>query len=262
MNSFKQKYGPWALVTGASSGMGSEFAKQLAAKGLNLILVARRENRLKTIAAELGNRHSIDTRVVTADLSREDFLSDIKNAISDLEVGLLVNNAGFTNTGTLIENTIEDELNLLHVNCRAPLILAHEFGRQMKERQRGGIIFLASTVAFAAVSSWTNYSASKAYDLMLAEGLAVELKEHGIDVLALCPGFTRTEFQRLPTITNAMAMDVEPVIKLALKKLGKSRFTVPGFFNKFASFSTRIQPRALNTFIYEQVIKPVQQYNI
>ena len=132
----------------------------------------------------------------------------------------------------------------------------------MKEQQKGGMIFLASTVAFAAVSSWTNYCASKAYDLMLAEGLAVELKEYGVDVLALCPGFTRTEFIELPTMTNAMAMDVEPVVKLALEKLGKTRFTVPGFFNKFATLSTRWQPRALNTFIYKQVIKPVQQHNV
>ncbi len=261
MNNFKQKYGPWALVTGASSGIGSEFAKQLAAKSLNLILVARREDRLNTLAADLKKEYSIETRVVPADLSKEDFLPDIKSSISDLEVGILINNAGFTKTGPLVENTLEDELKLLHVNCRAPLILAHEYGRQMKERQKGGMIFLASTVAFAAVSSWTNYCASKAYDLMLAEGLAVELKKYGVDVLALCPGFTRTEFIELPKITNAMAMDVEPVVKLALKKLGKTRFTVPGLFNKFATFSTRWQPRALNSFIYKQVINPAQHFN-
>ncbi len=261
MNNFKQKYGPWALVTGASSGIGMEFANQLAAKGLNLILVARREDRLNTLAADLKKEHSIESRVVPADLSKEDFLPGIKNSISDLEVGLLINNAGIVNTGPLVENALEDELKLLHVNCRAPLILAHEFGRQMKKRQRGGIIFLSSIAAFAAASSWANYCASKAYDLMLAEGLASELKNYGVDVMALCPGFTRTEILKIPTITNAITMDVEPVVKLALEKLGKARLTVPGFFNKFATLSTRWQPRVLNTFIYEQVIKPVQRFN-
>ena len=162
-----------------------EFSNQLAGKGLNLILVARQEDRLSTLAVNLKKEHSIETRVVPADLSKEDFLPGIKNTISDLEVGILINNAGCANTGPLVENTLDDELKLLHVNCRASLILSHEFGGQMKERQRGGMIFLASTVAFAAVSSWTNYCASKAYDLMLAEGLAVELKKYGVDVLAL-----------------------------------------------------------------------------
>ncbi len=122
------------------------------------------------------------------------------------------------------------------------------------------MVFLASIVAFASAPRWTNYCASKAYDLMLAEGLAAELKVHGVDVLALCPGFTRTSFTKLARINDWIAMDAEPVVRLALAKLGKSGFTVPGLFNKVASFSTRFQPRSLNTFIYEQVIKPSQQH--
>lgn len=261
MSDFKQIYGPWALVTGASSGIGREFAGQLAQRGLHLILVARREERLNALATELKNIHAVEVKVAGIDLSREDFLPDLRQVTAGLEIGLLINNAGFTNTGAFIENKLEDELRLLQVNCRAPLILAHEFGKQMKERKRGGIIFLASTVAFAAVPRWANYCASKAYDLVLAEGLAAELKGSGVDVLALCPGFTRTEFQKLPKLTEMFAMDTAPVVARALEKLGKTRFTVPGLFNKFASFSTRLQPRAVNTFIYEQVIKPAQDHN-
>ncbi|MBI4006251.1 MAG: SDR family NAD(P)-dependent oxidoreductase [Gammaproteobacteria bacterium] len=261
MSIFKLRYGPWALITGASSGIGTEFAHQLAEKGLNLILVARREDRLNILARGLINKHSIEAKVVAIDLSKDDFLSRIKNSITNLEIGLLINNAGLINTGPFIDNDLNVELKLLHVNCRATLMLAHELGKQMRDRKRGGIIFLASTVAFASVPRWANYCASESYDLMLAEGLAVELKDHGVDVLALCPGFTRTEIQTLARINDFLAMDTGPVVRLALDKLGKSNVVVPGLFNKFASFSTRLQPRSFNTFIFEQVVRPTQQQN-
>lgn len=261
MNEFKQKYGPWALVTGASSGIGVEFARQIGEMGLNLVLVARREDRLKTLAEELKGKHAIEVKVVGADLSRDDFLPTLKEATSNLEIGLLVNNAGLTTTGTVIDNTLEDELNLLHVNCRAPLMLAHEFGKQMRDRKRGGMIFLGSVLAFASVPYWANYAASKAYDLMLAEGLAAELKEHNVDVLAVCPGFTRTEFAELAKLNDLMAMDAQPVVALALRKLGKSRIAIPGIINKLNALSTRLQPRFLNTLIFGLVVRPTQELN-
>lgn len=261
MSEFKQKYGPWALITGASSGIGMEFAQQLAQQGLNLVLVARREDKLNTLAGELKSKYGIDTKVVTADLSREDFLPALKNATAGLEIGLLVNNAGLTTTGAVVDNKLEDELNLLHLNCRAPLILAHEYGKSMRDRKRGGIIFLGSVLSFASVPVWANYAASKAYDLMLAEGLAAEMKEHHVDVLALCPGFTRTEFAEFAKINDLMAMDAGPVVKTAINKLGKSRIAVPGFMNKLNIFTTRLQPRFLNTFIFGMVVRPTQKIN-
>lgn len=261
MNNFKQKYGPWALVTGASSGIGMEFARQLAERSVNLVLVARREDRLNTLAGELGNKYAVDVKVVAADLAKDDFMDRVRNATSGLEIGLLVNNAGLTTTGPVVDNRLEDEIHLLNVNCRAPLMLAHEFGRQMCDRKRGGMIFLSSVVAFAAVPDWTNYAASKSYDLMLAEGLAVEMKKHGVDVMALCPGFTRTEFAEFARINDLMSMDVEPVVKYALRKLGKTRIAVPGIINKFNSLSTRLSPRFINTWLFGMVTRPTQQLN-
>ncbi|OGT64881.1 MAG: hypothetical protein A2W69_01390 [Gammaproteobacteria bacterium RIFCSPLOWO2_02_47_7] len=261
MNEFKQKYGPWALITGASSGIGMEFARQIAEKGLNLVLVARREDRLKTLAEELRGKHSIDVKIIGADLSGDDFLPILKKATSNLEIGLLINNAGLTTTGTVIDNTLEDELNLLHVNCRAPLMLAHEFGKQMRDRKRGGMIFLGSLLSFASVPYWANYAASKSYDLMLAEGLAAEMKEHNVDVLALCPGFVRTEFAEFAKLNDLMAMNVQPVVSLALRKLGKSRAAIPGIMNKLNALSTRLQPRFLNSLIFGLVVRPTQKLN-
>src|SRR5262249_13728012 len=130
---------------------------------------------------------------VPVDLSQDNFLSAIEQATADVSVGLLVNNAAIATTGQFLDNDLGSELALLHVNSRAPLILTHCFGRSMRQRGRGGIIFVASTVAFAGVPSMSNYAGLKAHDLVFAEGLARELRHDGISVLALCPGPTRTE---------------------------------------------------------------------
>src|SRR5262249_3071292 len=185
MKDFVERFGPWALITGASSGIGEAFARRLAEYGLNLVLVARRENRLRKLADELQGHHSVSARVVPVDLSRDDFLPAIEQATADVQVGLLVNNAGIATSGNFLDNDLDSELALLHVNSRAPLVLTHHFAKAMRQRGRGGIIFLTSAVAFAGVPSWSNYAASKAYDLVLAEGLAKELHKDGVSVLAL-----------------------------------------------------------------------------
>jgi hypothetical protein len=197
---------------------------------------------------------------VSADLAG-DFLPAIRSATAGVEIGLLVNNAGLTTTGALVDNRLEDELRLLDVNCRAPLILAHEFGRPMRERRRGGMIFLGSVLSFASVPDWANYAASKSYDLMLAEGLAAELEKSGVDVLALCPGFTRTEFATFAKANDLMAMDAPPVVRAALDKLGRRRIVVPGILNKLNIISTRFAPRFVNTFIFGRVVAQTQQLN-
>jgi short-subunit dehydrogenase len=127
---------------------------------------------LRDLATSLEKEFPIDTRVVAADLSHDDFLPPIREPVQGLEVGLLVNNAGFSNTGDLLDNDLDAELAMLHVNCRAPLMLAHDLGKPMRERGKGGIIFVSSIVAFAGAPAWSNYCATKAYDLILAEGLA------------------------------------------------------------------------------------------
>ena len=261
---FTEKYGPWALVTGASAGMGKEFARQLAEKGLNVALVARRAERLSALAEKLRDEHGIETKSISVDLSNSDFLLEIGAALNGTEIGLLVNNAGFGNTGEFLDNSLEDELRLLHVNCRAPLILAHEFGRQMKARGRGGIIFLASTIGFMAAPLWTNYAASKSYDLLLGEGLAGELKEHGVDVMSLCPGGTRTEFQEVANVSTAKMpkmmerfafMDAEDVVRIALNKLGKQTTVVAGWQNGLMVQANRIAPRKATAAIGKRLVQ-------
>src|SRR5262245_25667169 len=253
MKNFVERFGPWALVTGASSGIGEAFARRLAAAGQNLVLVARREERLRGLADELTKKHAINVRVVPADLSRDDFLPAIEQATRDVEVGLLVNNAGIAASGRFLDSDLASELAALHVNNRAPLILTHHFGRLMRQRGRGGIIFLSSILAFAGVPALSNYAASKAHDLVFAEGLARELRAHGIAVLALCPGTTRTEFW--PARSKPMfAMEPEAVANIAMRKLGRKTTTAAGLLNAMIVLSTRLLPRSWNAAIFGWVL--------
>lgn len=252
---FKERYGPWALVTGASSGIGAEFAGQLAAMGLNLILVARRKQRLDDLAQQLEERNKIQVRALRADLSQPDFMSVIRSAIQSIEVGLLVNNAGFGLAGNFLDHPLEKEVALLDVNCRAPLILTHEFGRRMAERGRGGIIFVSSVSGYIATPFEAAYAASKAYELFLAESLSYELKDNGVNVLALCPGVTITEFHDLAGIRAVAAMPVKPVVALALKELGKKPSVIAGWHNRLLVSLINLVPRRIRIVKAGRVMK-------
>ena len=262
MSEFQKKYGPWALVTGASSGIGAAFARQLAERRLNLVLVARRADRLRALADELQMMHSIETLVVPADLSREDFLEEIAGATEGLDIHLLVNNAGTGTAGNFLGNDLEAEIRALNLNCRAPLILTHHYGKTMQQRGRGGVIFLSSIVAFAGLPSWSNYASTKAQNLLFAEGLAAELRRDGVDVLALCPGFTRTELLTLTGFGRMMAMDPGSVVRVALRQLGRKQRVTTGLLNKAIVLSTRLQPRLLSSRIFGTVFNRVRDTRV
>jgi len=252
------KYGPWSLVSGASAGLGQQFARKIAARGLNVVLLARRKDRLDALGTELEQTHGIQTRSIAADLSSPDFLGDVMEQTKDLEIGLLINNAGFTNSGDFLDNDLAAEIRLVDVNCRAAMMLAHHFGGAMRERQRGGIIFSASIAGFSAIPFWANYSASKGYDLLLAEALHHELKPHGVDVLALCPGATHTEFATYTGfISRIVTMQPEPVVAGALDALGSRRTWIAGLLNKFNVFLMRLSPRKLNSIIAGALIRDI-----
>ena len=259
MTSFQEKYGPWALVTGASSGIGAEFAKQLAERSLNLILLARRKERLDDLASHLEKKNNVQVKTINADLSRPDFMSLVYPLIQTREIGLLVNNAGFGIGGYFLENDLQRELALLDVNCRAPLILAHEIGRKMAERRRGGIIFVSSVSAYLATPFEASYAASKAYDLFLAESLWYELQQQGVDVLSLCPGSTMTEFHEISGTREFAAMAVEPVVALALKTLGKKPSVITGWHNRLLVFLVKMTPRRIVTILAGRVMKNLRR---
>jgi len=240
----KEKYGSWALITGASSGIGEGFAKRLALENMNLILVARREERLKKLSDELKGKYNANIIVAPIDLSKDNFMEELKKFVSDREVGLLVNNAGFGYAGEFAKSDVVQQVDMIRVNCIAPALLTHHYVQQMKERKKGAIIFLGSLVAYQPTPLTTTYSATKAFNLFLSEGLWYELRDYNIDVLALNPGGTDTEFQQKANTSSGPApRTVEEVINTAMKSLGKKISVVDGRYNKLLSFIPRIVTR-------------------
>jgi short-subunit dehydrogenase len=254
---FKERYGPWALVTGASAGIGAEFARQLAGIGINLVLVARRKQRLDDLARQLESVSGIRVQTIAADLARPDFLPALVAALGSLEIGLLVNNAGFGVAGEFLDHALEKELALLDVNCRAPLALTHVIGRQMAQRKRGGIIFVSSVSGFVATPFEAHYSASKAYELLLAEALRFELEKSGVDVLVLCPGSTDTEFHTVAGSRPVAAMPVAPVVETAIKQLGKKPVAIPFWRNRLLVYLLKFTPRRLHTFVAGRIMRRI-----
>ena len=251
---FAERYGPWALITGASSGIGREFARQTAARGLNVALVARRAERLAALADELAMRHAIDTRVVAVDLCYDDFLDPIRAATTDLEIGLLVNSAGFSRTGPLLDMAPDDMTRMLNLNCRAPLLLTREFAPAMRDRRRGGVVIVASVAGFVGTPQWSLYAATKGFDLLLGEGLAAEFRADGLDVLTLAPGTTRTEFLDLAGLNDFMALDAAEVVAHALNRLGHADVVVPGWFYRGGTWAMRLLPRRVNRAVFGRVL--------
>ena len=245
---FLDRYGPWALITGASAGIGAEFARQLAEMGCNLVLVARRRERLEEMARRLEQLYRIQTVSVTVDLSERDFLPIVLRATESIEIGLLINNAGFGVAGNFMKHDLDRELALLDVNCRALLILTHQFGQSMAQRRRGGIILVSSVSAYIATPYEANYAASKVYELFLAEALRYELAVDGVDVLALCPGSTDTEFHEISGSKPVAAMAVEPVVRLALSQLGHAPVAIPGWHNRLLVRALKLTPRRWHTY--------------
>ncbi|MCJ8273195.1 MAG: SDR family NAD(P)-dependent oxidoreductase, partial [Psychrosphaera sp.] len=237
MTNFTQKYGSWALVTGATTGIGRAISEQLAQQGMNIVAVARNEGNLQALKQALQDDYAVDVRTIAADLSKPDANEMIERQSQDLDVGLLVANAGVENTGHFIENDQQAESHLLALNVVSPMQLSHSFAQRFAKRGKGGILLVSSLFGYQGVPYFANYSASKAYILSLGEALNVELKPLGIDVTVLSPGLTNTpmaanipvDFNKMPITKHAPEM----VARVGLNALGRKATVVPGFINKF-----------------------------
>ncbi len=238
---FKEQYGPWALVTGAASGIGAEFSAQLAARGLHLLMVDLQDKEVRRRAAELENRYGIEAVPVTADLASPGFMKKIERMMGIRQVGLLVNNAGYGSAGEFMKTDIDVMLRTIEVNCRAPMVLARVLGPAMMERGRGGIIFLSSCSAAQGTPIIANYAATKAFNLILGEALWDELRSGGVDVLSLCPGATNTPAfpnsgARIDNVPGMPFMEPTDVVAEALSALGKGPSVIAGRANRIVAF--------------------------
>ena len=236
---FLDDYGTWALVTGASSGIGKSFAEELAAIGFNLVLAARRRDEMEELAAELKAAHNCECRVLAIDLTREGFYKEVEASISDLDIGLLVNNAGMNCEGKFYRGGLERNVSMIRLNVEASFILAHELGRRFIDQGRGGIIFVSSTSAFQPMPFFTHYAATKAYVLSLAQSMHYEFRSHGVHVTALCPGPTESEMSK-GLEGQPYVMKAAPVVRAGLKALGRRTYVVPGFGNKVGAAFPRL----------------------
>lgn len=249
------RYGPWAVVTGASDGIGRELAVRLAEAGVGVALIARRRDRLDALAAELTARHGVDTRVIAADLARPDGIAAVVAGTRELEVGLLVAAAGFGTSGRFLDARIEDELEMIDVNCRAVAALAHHFGRRFAAARRGGIVLMSSLLAFQGVPRAANYAATKAYVQSLAEGLGFELESSGVDVLACAPGPIASGFGARANMVMGMSQTPEDIARKTLLALGRRRLVRPGFLSWFLQASLATLPRWARVLVMARIMR-------
>jgi len=230
----RDRFGPWAIVTGASAGIGREFARQLAASGLNLVLVARRLEALERIGHDLAGEYGVEYRPVGLDLSHEGFIDRLDRSTADLDIGLVVSNAGAIQIAELLDHDREHLHRMVRLNAVAHLDLAHHFGRRLSDRRRGGLLLVSSVGGRQGMPGSAEYGASKAFTLVLGEGLHVELARLGVNVTVLLPGATATEMVQaygmdVQTMNRMMRplrmMPVERVVADGLEAVGANRPT-------------------------------------
>ncbi len=246
------KYGPLAVVTGASSGIGREIAVQLAAAGVGLVLVARREPVLRELAGELAARHGIEARALPLDLAAG--VDELLAATADLDVGLYVASAGFGTSGPFLDADIAREREMLRVNCEAVLTTGLEFGRRMAARGRGGIVLMSSVVGFQGMPNAAHYAATKAYVQTLAEALYVELRPRGVDVLAAAPGPVHSGFAGRAGMAMGRALSPADVARGTLDALGRRPTALPGLLSRVLKDSLAPLPRRARVRIMGSVM--------
>lgn len=256
----RNRYGSWAVVTGASSGIGREMALRLAEAGLNLVLVARSRGTLDQIAANFVTHRGIEVRVIGIDLAQQAAVEAVEAATRDLDVGLLVVAAGFGTSGPFIGTSLEKELEMLDVNCRALLEMSLRFGRRFAKRGHGGMILMSSLVGFQGTPNAAHYAATKAYVQTLAEALHVELAPLGVDVLASAPGPTESGFAARAGMRMGVALKPVDVAQPTLDALGRKSTVLPGMLSRLLAYSLVPLPRWARVRIMGRVMSGMTQH--
>lgn len=253
--------GSWALVTGASAGIGVALARELARHGVSLVLTARRRDRLEALAAEFAAK-GVETRIVVADLNDPAAPQHIYDATegAGLAVDILINNAGLGQYGVFAASEIDQELSMVRVNCESMVRLTRLFVSKMVERRRGWVMILASTASFQPLPYLCTYAATKVFDRFFAEGLAREVQSFGVKVTALCPGPTESEFFAVAKSESFMPggrQTAEEVAARGVAALARGKRTmIPYFGGRFTAFLTRLLPVGLITHFVEKIARP------
>lgn len=245
---FRVRYGPWALVLGASEGIGAAFSRRIAAEGIHPLLVARRPGPLEALAREIQRDHDVDVGCATIDLAAPDLAEQIRGAIDGRDIGLLVYNACYSVIAPYLEAPLDQKLRVIDVNCRGPVIATSVVAPRMVARGRGGVVLMSSMAGFQGTAMVGTYAASKAFDTVLGEGLWDELSGTGVDVLVCAAGATKTPNFESQTPDDkqrgTFPMDPDAVASEALAKLGRGEPTwVAGRLNRAVHRALRMVPR-------------------
>ncbi len=259
-NRLQEKYGPWAVVTGASSGIGREIASRLSEAGLNLVLIARRQELLDELVADLVARNGIETHVVCADLATSAGTAAAILSSQNVDIGLFVAAAGFGTAGSFLRSDLAKECEMLDVNCRSLLALTLHFGQRFSEQGRGGMIVMSSLVGRQGVPYSAHYAATKAYVQSLAEGLHVELKPRGVDVLASAPGPVNSGFAARSGMRMGAALTPADVASETLDALGRRMTVVPGALSKILTYSLAPLPRPVRARVMGRIMRGMTKH--
>lgn len=243
----RSRYGPWAIVAGASEGLGAAFARALAGRGLDVVLIARREERLGAFADALSAASEVEVRTMAADLGSPGLGERLRRETADLEVGVAVYNAAFAPLGAFVERSLAELAEVVDVNVRGPLTFARVLAEPMAARGRGALVLVSSLAGGQGTPRLAAYAASKAFNTVLAESLWAELRPRGVDVLACCAGAIRTPGYAGAARRDAPGtLDPEAVAERTLAALGRGPRVVPGGVNRLASWLVgRLLPRRL-----------------
>ena len=248
---FLERYGNWAIVAGASEGLGAEYANELARRGLNLILIARREELLQTLAKQLSEKYKIRAKPLVLDLSLPDAAEQVIERTMDFDIGLLVYNAAYSAVGPLLDHTMDEHMLELHTNIHTLYKLVYLLGQHLLQRGRGAIVLMSSLSAFQGSAYISTYAATKAFNIVLAESLWEEWRSRGVDVLVCIAGAVKTPnyVASQPLKTGGlgdMTLTPKEVVSEALDALGKQPYVIPGRMNRLASFVMRyLLPRKI-----------------
>jgi len=254
--------GKWALVTGASAGIGKALAQELARGGTNLVLTARRQDRLEALAAELSAKHHIQAETFAADLAQPTAAEAIFQFTQQkgLAISVLINNAGFGQYGEFHTTEMDRLVEMVQVNCTAAIQLTRLYLPEMVARRSGDVLIVASTASFQAVPYISTYAATKVFDLYLAEGLAEEMQPYGVRVCALCPGTTTSEFHELaghPAHSKGREQSAESVARNGLEALAAGQsYVISGLGNYLGAHGERLVPRRFVTRIAAKMFRP------
>ncbi|MGE8097185.1 SDR family NAD(P)-dependent oxidoreductase [Pseudomonas fluorescens] len=258
----KSNENSWVLITGASSGFGEEFARQYAAQGKSLILVARRLSKLEALSAQLRERFGIDVIVEQVDLSSIPAIIELHERLSErnIVIDVLINNAGHGLQGPFLDQPLDESLTMIDLDIASLTGLTRLFAADMRARKRGHILMVASLLSFQGVKNFAVYSAAKAYVLRFSDALHRELKNDGVVVTALCPGMSDTGFaesakQRITPTLKMVMMQPQPVVRAGIRALQAGRMSVvPGFGNKAITVLTWATPRRFHQSLMAQVM--------